>query len=372
MKNCQAVTLGILNVMACSASAQMSASSVSLFGRLDEGIVVQSSRAPGGTFTGDNSTVWLPSLWGISGREDLGGNWAAIFNLASTIVVNTGSQASQQKLFDRNAYMGVVTPRAGTLTFGRQVNTLAEAFYVIDPLLARASATNMNVRFGYLGGPGTTIQNNFGPNPGVAGASLDRVDNAVKYSVNTASGISGTALYAFGGQAGSFSDNSASGLLVGYDGAALGARAAYMQFKDATGVPLRAFVGGLYYKINSITLRAAYTQNRLSSNLAPIDQSYRDMTTTVYSAGADWLVTPNVDLVAAYYHGKRTQDGLADQVADKFYFVPVYLLSKTTSVQLVSIYEHFNAAGAALDTGTPLRAGARSSVYLGAGITHEF
>jgi GBP family porin len=368
----RSLILVILLIMTKNTLAQTSSSSVSLFGRLDAGVVGQTNRSPDGTFEGLNSSVWLPSFWGMSGREDLGGSWNAIFNMASTIVLNTGSQASQQKLFDRNAYVGIATPNAGTITLGRQVNTLADAFYVVDPLLARASATNMNVRFGYLGGPGATIQNNFGPNPGTAGASLDRVDNAVKYAVKAANGISGAALYGFGGQAGGFSDNSAYGVLLGYDGSALGARAAYMQFKDASGVPFRAFAGGLYYKLGSVTLRATYTQNRIMSDLATTTQPYRDMKTVVYSAGADWLASPTIDLIAAYYHGKRTQDGLPDQIADKFYFVPVYLLSKRTSVQIVSIYERFNAAGAALDTGTPLRVGARSSVYVGAGITHDF
>lgn len=366
------ITFAILIGGANYALAQTTTSSVTLFGRLDAGVVDQTNRSPGGTFVGLNSSVWLPSLWGIAGRENLGGGWAAIFNMASTLVVNTGAQASQQKLFDRNAYVGIASPNAGTVTFGRQVNTLADAFYVVDPLQARAAATNMNVRFGYLGGPGAAIQNNFGPNPGVAGASLDRVDNAVKYSFKTAGGISGAAMYGFGGQAGGFANDSAYGFLFGYDGPALGARAAYMQFKDASGVPFRAFAGGLYYKISSVTLRATYTQNRIDSDLATTAQPYRNMKTVVYSAGADWLVTPTVDLNVAYYHGKRTQDGLPDEVADKFYFVPSYFLSKRTSMQLISIYEHFNAAGAALDTGTPLRTGARSSVYLGVGMTHDF
>ncbi|CAG9246075.1 Porin [Paraburkholderia unamae] len=354
------------------ANAQYASSGITLFGRLDTGIVNQTNRSPGGTVQAMNSSVWLPSLWGISGREDLGGGWSTIFNMASTIVVNSGSQASQQKLFDRNAFVGVTSNKWGSLTFGRQVNTLADTFYVVDPLGARAAATNMNVRFGYLGGPGTVIQNNFGPNPGVSGASLDRVDNAAKYVFKAGNGLSGGALYAFGGAPGNFSANSAYGFLLGYDGTALSVRGSYMQYKDATGIPFRAVAGGVSYKIGTLTLKASYTENKIESGLSTSVQAYRNMKTQVYAAGADWFVTPTSELVVAYYHGKRTQDGLPDQVADKFYLVPTYLLSKRTSVQLVSIYERFNASGSALDTGTPLATGARSSVYLGLGITHDF
>ncbi|WP_343654231.1 porin [Paraburkholderia caribensis] len=366
--------LGVLCCFTCAgiAHGQSATSSVTLFGRLDTGLVNQTNRSPGGSVQAMNSSVWFPSLWGISGREDLGGGWATIFNMASTIVVNTGSQASQQKLFDRNAFVGVASEKWGSFTFGRQVNTLADTFYVVDPLSARAAATNMNVRFGYLGGPGSVIQNNFGPNPGVSGASLDRVDNAAKYAFKAGSGLSGGALYAFGGAAGNFSASSAYGFLLGYDGSALSIRGSYMQYKDASGIPFRAVAGGVSYKFGTVTFKASYTQNKIESSLSTAAQPYRNMKTQVYAAGADWFVTPTSELVVAYYHGRRTQDGLSEQIADKFYLAPVYLLSKRTSVQLISIYERFNASGSALDTGTPLATGARSSVYLGLGITHNF
>ena len=369
MKKLHAV-IATLAFGSSAAYAQVSTSSVSLFGRLDDGIVYQTGKT-GGSSVGMAANMWLPSLWGLRGQEDLGGGLSTVFSLASTIIVNTGAAASTQKLFDRNAYVGLTSNDWGTLTFGRQVNTLAELFYVTDPLNANNSATNMNVRLGYLGGPGTTIQNNFGPNPGVAGASLDRVDNAVKYQVHKY-GFTGMAMYAFGGIAGQFSNNSAAGAMVGYDGGAATLRASYMQYKDNIGTLFFAYAGGASYKWGGLTLRATFTQNRIDSGLNTPARPYRNMQTQVISGGGDWLITPAFDLYVAYYRGKRTQDGAPDQVANKFYVVPSYFLSKRTTVQLVGVYERFNANGAALDTGTPLAQGARSSVYLGVGMTHSF
>lgn len=365
-----AIALAVLASGSCSAFAQMSTSSMTLYGRLDEGIVNQTGRN-GGAVLGMAANMWLPSLWGFAGQEDLGGGLRTVFNLASTIIVNTGSQASAQKLFDRQAYVGIASNTWGTITFGRQVNTLAELFYVTDPLYANNSATNMNVRLGYLGGPGTAIQNNFGPNPGVAGASLDRVDNAVKYQIK-GYGLTAMALYAFGGTAGQFSNNSAAGAMVGYDGGAATLRASYMQYKDSIGTPFYAFAAGIAYKLGPVTLRGTFTQNKIDSSLNTTAMPYRSMKTQVISGGGDWLITPAVDLFLAYYRASRTQDGLPEQIANKFYIVPTYLLSKRTTVQLVSVYERFNETGAALDTGTPLAAGARSSVYVGLGMTHNF
>ncbi|WP_109477589.1 porin [Paraburkholderia sp. C35] len=370
MKRLHAAAIATLAFGTSTAYAQVTTSSVSLFGRLDEGIVYQTGKT-GGSSVSMAANMWLPSLWGLRGQEDLGGGLSAVFNLASTIIVNTGSSASSQKLFDRNAYVGLSSNDWGTLTFGRQVNTLAELFYVTDPLYANSSATNMNVRLGYLGGPGTTIQNNFGPNPGVSGASLDRVDNAVKYQVKKY-GFTGMAMYGFGGAAGQFSNNSSAGAMVGYDGGVATLRASYMQYKDNIGTLFFAYAGGASYKLGPVTLRATFTQNRIDSGLNTTARPYRNMQTQVISGGGDWLMSPSFDLYIAYYRGKRSQDGLPDQVANKFYIVPSYFLSKRTTLQIVSVYERFNATGAALDTGTPLATNVHSSVYVGLGMTHNF
>ncbi len=96
------------------------------------------------------------------------------------------------------------------------------------------------------------------------------------------------------------------------------------------------------------------------------------MTTRVAAGGVTWNPTPLLDVNVACYRASRVQDGQPDQVAQKLYIVPEYWLSRRTSLVFIADFERFNNAGAALDTGTPLIAGTRSSTYLAAAISHVF
>jgi predicted porin len=354
-------------------NAALAQSSVSLFGVLDVGVLGRTQQAAssdqksGGSLVGINSGFWQPSQWGILGSEDLGGGLKAIFSLISTINVANGAGGTTSRLFDRNAYVGLTNDRWGTVTFGRNYTPLADLFYTTDPLRAKNSSTNMNARFGYLGGPGAPIANNFGTNPGYAGNNLDRQDNSAKYTYAN-HGITAMSMYAFGGNAGNFSGNSSFGGLLGYDGGSVTLRGSAMQFRDSEGVHLDAYAFGGVYTIGSLQLKATWTQNEIESGIA----KYGHLRTQVYSGGASWFATPFLDLSLAYYHGKRNSDGAPDQVANKLYFVTEYFLTKRTELIALIEGERFNAFGSALDTGTPLRHGAGSSLQIGFGIDHKF
>ncbi|WP_420992961.1 porin [Cupriavidus sp. 30B13] len=365
-KKCLAAMAAAL--CSAGAQAQSSGSGLALYGRTDVGVVTQTSRAPGGSAQAVNSNVWQPSLWGLRGQEDLGGGLAVYFNAASTILVDSGAPGSTVRLFDRHAYVGLTDQDLGTISFGRHVNTLAELFYVTDPLRANNSATNMNVRFGYLGGPGAVLAGNFGANAGMAGNNLDRQDNTIKYAYVGTGGIVGMAMYSFGENAGNFRGNSSAGLLAGYDGASFNVRAAAMKFKDADGVALNAYAVGGAYTVGGLKLKATWTQNKADSGVAP----YGHLKTQVYSGGATYSLAKSLDVTLAYYHGSRSQDAMPKQVARKFYLTPEYYLSRRTILFGILELERFNATGALLDTGTPLSAGARSSVQVAVGISHSF
>lgn len=343
------------------ASAQ---STLQIYGTADVGVTTQSHRPSALT-----NSVWNPSQLGFKGQEDLGGGLKAFFDLGTSISFDTGTVAST-KYFDRNAFVGLSGNGLGALAFGRQLNTLSETFFVADPLGTRNGWTNLNVRFGYLVGPGPTIVNNFGPNPGTTGANLDRVDNAVKYLFRSEStGISGAAMVAMGEHNG----GGARGALLGWDRGPLRTRVAFMDYHDAIGTPLHAYAAGVSYGMTkAVTLRATYTRNAIDSDLMTADRPYGNMATSVGSVGAIWAWSPRLNLTFAYYRGARTQDDAPKMVAQKFYFVPEYFLSKRTSLYLVALRERFNATGSALDTATPLPTGARGSTYAGLGISHSF
>ncbi|WP_085314741.1 porin [Derxia lacustris] len=350
--------------LAGSAAAQ---STVTLFGIADAAYVNQGNR-PGGSGRAIQSGAWQTSRLGFRGTEDLGNGYSAVFDIAQSLALDTGAQANAGRLFDRNAFVGIGSAATGTLTLGRQTTVLTEGFAATDPLRANNSATNLNVRLGYLAGPAAPIAGSFGANPGFAGNALDRQDNAVKYSLRKG-GFTGTAMMAFGESAtAGASANRSWGALAGWDGAGFGLRGAFARFEDATGAQLDAGMVGATWRNDSLRLAATWTRNAIEGNAA----AYHGQETGIQSAGLTWSATPALDLTFAAYRARRGFDNAADQVARKFYLVPECKLSKRTTLYAVADAERFNAGGAALDTGTALKAGARSSMYLAAGVSHTF
>ena len=164
----------------------------------------------------------------------------------------------------------------------------------------------------------------------------------------------------------------AGGVMAGYDIGPTKLRASFMEYKDKTGIPLKAYVVGAAYRWRELTFKASYAENKIDSALATAEQPYRDQRTQVASAGLTWHARPDLDLTVAAYRGRRTLDGLPDETATKIYVMPEYKINSRASIFLVALHESFNAAGSQLDTGTPLSAGARSSNYIGTAIDYRF
>ncbi|WP_051378276.1 porin [Derxia gummosa] len=364
-----AIAAALSGLIAAPAFAQ---STVTLFGYADAAYVNQTNRVGNGAGHAVQSGAWQASRWGVRGAEDLGNGTKAIFDIASTIALDTGANANSGRMFDRNAYVGLSNTSYGTVMLGRQVTTLTEALWVTDPLRANNGATNMNVRYGYLAGPGTPIADGFGPGASLAGNSLDRQDNTVKYVYKgTSGGPIAMGYYSFGES--STAGNSASksgGLLAGWDASNFQLRAAYAQFKNATGAAkLDAWTVGGVYTLDKVKLKATWSQNKIDG----VEATYHEQEIKVGSAGVTYSFTPALDVTLAYYRGTRGFDNVStDQKAQKFYVVPEYFLSKRTWLYAIVDYERFNATGSALSNGTPLEAGTRSSTYLATGISHAF
>ena len=258
----------------------------------------------------------------------------------------------------------------GALTLGRQLNTLAETLGVVDPLAARGSSTNMSLRFGYLGGPGNTIAEHFGPNPGVAGANPDRVDNALKYSVTSAAtGLLATAMVAAGEGTGG---GRAAGALLGYDGHGVNLRGSFMQYKDASGIAFNACAAGAAYRIGALTLKVSYAQNKIDSALQTEGEALRKPRDPGGRGGrgVDMVepVGPERRLLPRQAHaGQRGRPGGAEVLPGSG--IPAV---ETNLAGAGGRARALQRRRAALDTGTPLLPGARSSNYLGTAITHAF
>jgi len=157
-----------------SALACVSAfSQVTLYGVADAGITRVSGYAQG-TVTQLNSGIMEGSRWGVKGTEDMGGGYKALFTLESRVELNTGGLSNRPTSgsqlpdrltaglpgavaagvrgaigptlgvnlnnagFDRQAWLGLVTPVGGFL-MGRQYTPAFEALATFDIMATQSS-----------------------------------------------------------------------------------------------------------------------------------------------------------------------------------------------------------------------------------------
>ena len=106
-------------------------SSVTLYGLIDAGLTYTNSQISG-TGSGGHSNWQMTSgsvqysRWGLRGAEDLGGGLKAIFTLESGFNVNNGQLSSNNRLFNRQAFVGLTSREYGTLTLGRQTDDMVD------------------------------------------------------------------------------------------------------------------------------------------------------------------------------------------------------------------------------------------------------
>lgn len=111
----QSLALAGLGCFAAAASAQ---SSVTIYGSIDQYLNYMKSSS-GTSIRSLEDGALLRSRIGFRGVEDLGGGYAAKFNLENGFNADNGVQADTSRLFDRQAWVGLSSP-IGELRFGRQ------------------------------------------------------------------------------------------------------------------------------------------------------------------------------------------------------------------------------------------------------------
>lgn len=195
---------------ACAAQAQTQAqtqttSSTTLYGVLDAGVVAErcancaSTKVAGGAASG--------SRLGVTGREALGNDVAAVYTLEAGVLNDSGQSDQNGILFGRQAYVGLDS-KIGALTLGRQYNPQYVALTdVADP---------------FHGGMAGSASN-------LMGYTSKRYDNTVKYATPSLSGISASALYSFGESPYSSDINRAYGATLGYADSAVNLSVAHQR-----------------------------------------------------------------------------------------------------------------------------------------------
>jgi predicted porin len=164
----------MLGALAGTAAAQ---SNVTVYGIVDMALV----RESGGTAntTKLTSGVEAGSRLGFKGSEDLGGGLSAIFLLENGFQSDTGALGQGGLLFGRQAYAGLQSKTAGTLTLGRQYTPQYLAIAAIDPFGSGTAGDTKNLM-------------------AATGNSASRMDNSIKYASPSMNGFNAELVYGAG------------------------------------------------------------------------------------------------------------------------------------------------------------------------------
>jgi len=124
------------------ATAANAQSSVTLYGLIDAGFTYVNNEAASNVAKGSAAAFRLSSgningsRWGLRGTEDLGGGMKAIFTLESGFSMGDGSALQGGREFGRQAYAGISTAQFGTVTLGRQYDSVVD---YLAPMTATGS-----------------------------------------------------------------------------------------------------------------------------------------------------------------------------------------------------------------------------------------
>jgi predicted porin len=333
-------------------------SSVTLYGLIDEGIDY-TNNVRGNDVTEMVSGLVNGSRWGMKGSEDLGGGNRAVFVLENGFNVNNGRLGQGGRMFGRKAYVGLSNDSFGTLTFGRQTDSVVDYY----------ANTTSNGTWG-----GTIFSHPYDND----NSDLSfRINNAIKYTSNTIAGFQFGGLYAFSNSTG-FKSNRAWSVGGQYANGPLLIAASYMNIDNpgqgATGADTadtatfvaakqRVFGAGVNYTLGKVTLGVAYSQTYLDD---PTSTSYISLpivpaggvTSSLrfrnYEANVRYDIMPSAFVGAAYTYSDASYNGSNGNSTPKWHTFGVmgdYLFSKRTDLYAQAAYQRAgnNSTGTGLD-----------------------
>ena len=309
----------------CAAGASQAQSSVTIYGVADLGVRHSSgldaaNAASAGSTNSLGSGINTTSRFGFRGVEDLGGGMKALFNLESGLNLDSGM--TNAKFFDRASWVGL-QGGWGTLALGRQTTVLADALSGTDPLGNRLAGLNPNIQVAALSAHRLGVE--YGP----AGASSGsfRLDNAIKYT-GKFNAFTVRAMHGLGEQPNSSSQLTASGVGVAYEGKNFTATLAYGDFDSAKNLNLKAYLAGLSSKVGKGKVFITYGNNEAQTSATAVTEN------STLGLGAQFPVTSQLNLIAAYYKVDRSRTGNADDGFNRMVAFAEYALSKRSLVYL--------------------------------------
>jgi len=334
-------------------------SSVTLYGVIDQGINY-TNNVGGKSLVEMASGFAQGSRWGLKGSEDLGGGTKALFQLEGGFNADTGKAGQGGLLFGRQAYVGLSDNRFGTVTLGRQYDS------VIDYLSQTTAAGNWGgTMFGH-----PYDNDNF--------IYSFRVNHSVKYTSPVWSGFQFGGTYGFSNDT-SFAKNRQYSAGMQYTNGGLLLAAGYLQADNPSSTAggainnggdqnflanrLRIFGAGINYTFGAATVGFAYSNSNLSQpqsteyisgSIVPAGGTLNSLRFQNLEANFKYQFTPAFYAGALYtltlenFHGSS---GDATPKVHAFGVMADYNFSKRTDIYFQGAYLHVagGKTGTALD-----------------------
>ena len=372
------LALAALGAFAGAVHAQ---SSVTLYGIIDAGLTYVNN-TKGESLLAMQSGITQGSRWGLKGSEDLGGGLKTVFQLEDGFNTFTGKAGQGGLDFGRQAYVGLSGASWGTVTIGRQYDTIDD---YVQPATLNG---NWSAYYSHAG----DIDNS---------DNAYRVNNAIKYASPSYNGLTFGGMYAFGGVAGEFGKDSMFGLGTSYANGPIYLTAAYeyarnpaTQFTDGNWVASSnnpsqfgafGYVGatptnsqiigaGGTYTIGAAKIGADYTNTKFDN----ANGTTSSVTFNNFELWGQYSLTPATTLIAGdtFTAGKANYAVASGNKPkwNQFNLMADYALSKRTDVYIMTAWEEaFGGAQASIYNGLlAAPASGRSQVEVRLGIRAKF
>jgi predicted porin len=320
--------------------------SVTLYGIVDSGFVYINNQSGHSNLEAINGQT-NGSRVGLRGSEDLGGAMKAIFTLENGFDSSNGKLLQGGRLFGRQAYMGLSSKTFGTITLGRQRDSMTQ--YIGRYI----SATSTWAWVGTHPGDFDNLNDNF------------RVNNAVKYVSPSFAGMQAIGLFSPGGVAGNFATNRIYNVALNYASGPLNAALVYDNVNNPSvsafdgtvnpgeagyQSPVKSPVFSGYASARSLQIfgaGAAYTFGGAKIGVVYTNTQYRDIIRTQSTPNTGTAIFNSFEINGRYYFTPTLVAGVSldyTKVRDAKYeqvdVGPDYILSERTELRLVGIWQH--------------------------------
>lgn len=355
----------VTGIFATAAHAQ---SSVTLYGLIDVGVTYVSNQKESGSTAGHSNFAMTnasinPDRFGLRGSEDLGGGLKAIFTLENGFTLTNGALGQHGLLFGRQAFVGLSSDQYGTVTLGRQYDSMVD---YLEPL-AGAGASNGGVFFAHPY-DNDNLQNTM------------RINNAVKFASRDYGGWTFGTLYGFSNAAGGFSNNRAYSFGAAYHNGPLSFAAAYLQLNNGgTATNLsgatdsiatngqvtasdstfsagqqRTFGAGLNYEFGPAKVGFVFSETKLenatginNTSSTSINFASSSLRFDNYELSARYRLTSALTVIGSYTFtdGSSSVAGASNPKWNQANLLLEYALSKRTFVYVEGQYQRVSGAG---------------------------